>query len=671
MLSKIVFIISILILSNFNVYADEKFKHDIIPTATLFLPPDQLKLDFSPNGKYISYFGKYNKGASLLIVDSENSKNIIDSFNLEQGIYDYMWAYDSKHILYLQSKDNYKSNQLYIYNLETKNITLITLESKIKVKFFAKRVNTPHKILIGLKSLDQQYFDIYELNLLDYTKKLIMKNNKFFGFLIDNDLNIRIGMRENNKGEKEYFQLKNNKWIFLMKLTPQDIDNTKFLNFDTSGNNIYLLDGRGNGTVTLKLLNLNNRKLKLLAKDDKTDINILTVHPVTREVQAVVTEYDKAMYKLLDFSIKEDIEYLEKFNLGNLHIIHRSLDDKIWIVAFDSDIKPFKYYKYNRENKQIKFLLSSKSELEKYSLAPMNPVIIKSRDGLDLVSYLTLPNNTTVLSNKIYPNKPLPLVLLVHGGPNRRDRWGMNKEHQWLASRGYAVLSVNFRGSTGFGKSFQNAGNGEWGRKMQYDLIDAVNWAIKNKIADPKKIAIMGPSYGGYAVLAGLTFTPELFACGIDIAGPPDLIASLKNLPENYNFKGNKLEINIGPYKTQKQREKLIKQSPITYANNITKPLLIIQGAKDSIVKQTESDKMVEVMNKHNIPVIYALYKNENHNFCDPYSKISYHYITERFLAKHLGGRFEPLDDEVLNNPNLVLNGQTPSEELLENLLNK
>lgn len=670
MLIKILFIISIFVLSNFNVYAGKEFKHDIIPTATLFSPPDQFKLDFSPDGKYISYFGEYNKGASLLIVDSENSKNIIDAFNLEQGIYDYMWAYDSKHILYLQSKDNYKSNQLYIYDLETKNITLLTPESKIKVKFFARRVKTPHKILIGLKSLDQQYFDIYELNLLDYTQKLIMKNNKFSGFLIDNDFNIRIGIHENNKGEKEYFQLKNNKWTLLMKLTPQDIDNTQFLSFNISGNNIYLLDGRGKGTVTLKLLNLNNRKLRLLAKDDKVDINVLTVHPVTREVQAIVTEYDKAIYKLLDSSIKNDLEYLKKFNLGNLHIIHRSLDDKIWIIGFDNDIKPFKYYIYYRENKQIKFLLSTKSELDQYSLAPMNPVIIKSRDGLDLVSYLTLPNNIE-LSNKIYPNKPLPLILLVHGGPNRRDVWGMNKEHQWLASRGYAVLSVNFRGSTGFGKSFQNAGNGEWGRKMQYDLIDAVNWAIKNKIADPKKIAIMGPSYGGYAVLAGLTFTPELFACGVDIAGPPDLLAALRNLPENYNFKGNKLEINIGLYKTQKQKEKLIKQSPITYAHNITKPLLIIQGTNDSIVKQTESDKMVATMNKYNIPVIYALYKNESHSFCNSYSKISYHLMAERFLAKHLGGRFEPFDDEVLNNPNLVLNGQTPSEELLENLLNK
>jgi len=663
--TRIIFIIFILL--NFNVCADDKFKNNIIPVSALFSPPDQLKLSFSPDGKYISYFGEYNKGVDLLIVNSENPENVIASLDLTQGLYDYMWAYDNKHIVYLQSKDNQKTSQLYIYDLETKQTTLLISESEVKIKFFAKRINKPHKILIGLKSPEHQCFDIYELNLLDYTKKLIMKNDKFVSFLIDNDLNIRAGVHKNNKSEEEYFQFKNNKWIFLIKLTPEDVSNTRFHSFDANGSNIYLLDGRGKGAVVLKLLNLNNGKLKLLVKDDKADINILTMHPTTKKVQAVVAEYDKVTYKILDASIRKDIEYLKSLNLGNMHIMHRSLDDKIWIVGFDNDVKPFRYYKYNRENKKIKLLFSSKSELEKYSFAPMNPVIIKSRDGLDLVSYITLPNNIE-LSNK---NKPLPLVLLVHGGPNRRDKWGMNKEHQWLASRGYAVLSVNFRGSTGFGKSFQNAGNREWGRKMQNDLVDAVNWAIKNKIADPKKIAIMGASYGGYATLAGLTFTPELFACGVDIAGPPDLIAALKNLPKDYNFKKNPLETKIGPYKTKRQREKLIKYSPLTYANNITKPLLIIQGAKDVVVTQAESDKMVRAMNKYNIPVIYALYKNEGHSFCNPYSKISYHYIAERFLAKHLGGSFESLDNKILNKPNLSLNGSIPSEKLLEDLLNK
>ncbi|KJW03104.1 prolyl oligopeptidase family protein [Rickettsia endosymbiont of Ixodes pacificus] len=207
--------------------------------------------------------------------------------------------------------------------------------------------------------------------------------------------------------------------------------------------------------------------------------------------------------------------------------MHRTVDDKTWFVMFYSDTRPTKCYKYDRKNKEVKHLFARYKALEQYSLSPMNPVIIKSRDGLDLVSYITFPKNTE-LNKQIYPKNPLPLVLLVHDEPDQRDKWGMNTNHQWLANRGYAVLSVNFRGSEGFGKRFLSSGYGEWGQKMQDDLIDAVNWAIKNKIAEPKKIAIMGVGYGGYAALAGLTFTPELFACSVDIAGPPNL-ATISN----------------------------------------------------------------------------------------------------------------------------------------------
>jgi len=356
------------------------------------------------------------------------------------------------------------------------------------------------------------------------------------------------------------------------------------------------------------------------------------------------------------------LQFLKNLNLGELEIINRTIDDQTWFVIFYSDTSPTKYYKYDRKNKKVKYLFARYKALEQYSLSPMNPVIIKSRDGLDLVSYITLPNNIT-LSNKIYPKKPLPLVLLVHDGPDQRDKWGMNTKHQWLANRGYAVLSVNFRGSEGFGKKFLSSGYGEWGQKMQDDLVDAVNWAIKNKIADPKKIAIMGAGYGGYAALAGLTFTPELFACGVDIAGPPNLATI-----SNYFIQDARLDrLDKVKLSLLKTAEKLYQYSPLTHVTNITKPLFIMQGANDIRVPQTESDQMVEAMNKHNIPVIYTLYKDDNNES----NKLSFYAIAERFLAKHLEGRFEPFDDEVLNNSNLLLNGQAPSEELLEDLLNK
>ncbi|MFY9589967.1 alpha/beta fold hydrolase [Rickettsia endosymbiont of Halotydeus destructor] len=667
---KIIFVIICWIVILSTARANTSPKDIIIPREVLFSYPDKIKISFSPNGKYISYLGNNNEVLDLLIADSENLENIKAAIKVKTGVYDYIWAYDNQHILYLKDVNNDKNYRLYSYDLETNHTKLLTTEKGITAKIFAKRAtNKPYKILIGLKSSNQHYFDVYELNLLDHSKKLIMKNNKFSSFIFDNDLNIRLGIFINNKGEKEYFRLKNNQWLFLMRLSNEDIINTKFYDFDHTNNNIYLLDGRDNNTVTLKLLNLNTGVLKLLAKDKRVDINVLTSHPTIHEIQAIVTEYDKVEYKILDNSIKRDIKYLQNLNLGNIHIIHRTLDDQIWFIEFYSDVNPTKYYKYNRQKKQIKFLFCRKAELEKYRLAPMNPIIIKSRDGLNLVSYITFPNNMK-LSRKIYPNKPSSLVLLVHGGPAIRNSWGMNTEHQWLANRGYIVLSVNFRGSAGFGKDFLNSGNGEWGKKMQDDLIDAVNWAIKNKIADPRKIAIMGSSYGGYAALAGLTFTPNLFACGVDIAGPPDLLTALKNLSGDWKFEKYQAEMKIGPSETAEQREKLRHQSPLTYVKSITKPLLIIQGGKDSVIKQTESDRMVAAMVKYNKPIIYALYKDENHNFCNIYNNISYHIIIEQFLAKYLGGKTEPINYTYLGNPaNLLLNGKPPFKTLLIELL--
>ena len=326
----------------------------------------------------------------------------------------------------------------------------------------------------------------------------------------------------NEKGEKEYWRFIDNEWQLFTKIPLKDSYDTRFFNCNSPNNNAYLYDSRDRDNIAIKFLNLVNGKTELIAEDKKTDSYSFTSNPITNKVQAVITNYDKPKYRIIDNAIKDDIKFLETLNLGELEIMHRTVDDKTWFVMFYSDTRPTKYYKYDRKNKKVQYLFTRYKALEQYSLAPMNPIIIKSRDGLDLVSYITLPNNIP-LSNKIYPNNPVPLVLLVHDGPDQRDRWGMNTRHQWLANRSYAVLSVNFRGSEGFGKKFLSSGYGEWGQKMQDDLVDAVNWAIKNKIADPKKVAIMGTGYGGYAALAGLTFTPELFACGVDIAGPPNL----------------------------------------------------------------------------------------------------------------------------------------------------
>jgi dipeptidyl aminopeptidase/acylaminoacyl peptidase len=320
------------------------------------------------------------------------------------------------------------------------------------------------------------------------------------------------------------------------------------------------------------------------------------------------------------------------------------LDDSKWIIGAQTDQDPEKYYLYNKNDKSITFLFSSRSALEDYQLATMQPVIIKAHDGLDLISYLTLPPNTELNENG-RPVQPLPMVLDVHGGPWSRDRWEFTPRHQWLANRGYAVLTVNYRGSSGFGKEFLNAGNREWGGKMHTDLMDGLEWAKTEGIADPERIAIMGGSYGGYAVLWALVESGEHFAAGVGLTGPSNIVTLLEAVPPHLTGMADLFRVRVGDHTTTEGRKLLFSRSPISYPEKISTPLLIAQGANDVRVKRAESDQIVNALVERNIPVTYALFTNEGHGLRRPENRMAFHALTEAFLAQHLGGRHEPLGD--------------------------
>ncbi|MCA9432931.1 MAG: S9 family peptidase, partial [Candidatus Omnitrophica bacterium] len=316
-----------------------------------------------------------------------------------------------------------------------------------------------------------------------------------------------------------------------------------------------------------------------------------------------------------------------------------------WMVAYVMDDGPIRYYRYDRGEKKAHFLFTNRNELEKQPLVKMNPVIVKSRDGLNLVNYLSLPKGSDSDGDG-FPDQPLPMVLLVHGGPWARSEWGYDPEHQWLANRGYAVLDVNFRGSTGFGKDFANAGNMEWAGKMHDDLIDSVNWAVEKKIADPDKVAISGGSYGGYATLVGLTFTPGVFACGIDIVGPSNLITLLESIPPYWAPMIEMFTTRVGDHRTEEGKKFLTERSPLSKVDQIEDPLLIGQGANDPRVKQAEADQIVNAMEEKKIPVTYVLYPDEGHGFARPENRISFFAVMEAFLAEYLGGRYEAIGED-------------------------
>ena len=311
------------------------------------------------------------------------------------------------------------------------------------------------------------------------------------------------------------------------------------------------------------------------------------------------------------------------------------------------DTGPVRYYRYDRGTKKADFLFTNRRELEGKPLAKMHPIVIKSRDGMNLVSYLTLPSWTDPdLDGR--PAKPVPMVLFVHGGPWARDNWGYNPYHQWLANRGYAVLSVNFRGSTGFGKEFINASNFEWAGKMHDDLLDAVDWAIKPRASRARiKSASWAAATAAMQPLVGLTFTPDTFACGVDIVGPSNLLTLLNSIPPYWAPMVEVFTKRVGDHRTEDGKKLLTERSPLTYVDKIRKPLLIGQGANDPRVKQAESDQIVEAMKKRNIPVTYVLYPDEGHGFRRPENSKSFNAVAESFLAEHLGGRFEPMSEDL------------------------
>jgi dienelactone hydrolase len=412
---------------------------------------------------------------------------------------------------------------------------------------------------------------------------------------------------------------------------------------DDTGRTLYLIDSRERDTAALFALDFATKKARLLAEDPKSDIQGVLPDPRTHRPLAAIANFDRQRHIVLDKSVQPDEDYLKTVVPGADFALDSCTDDfKRCIASFVVSDGPIRFYLYDRAKRHAEFLFVHRPKLEGLKLATMHSRVIPARDGLQLVSYLSLPPGTDPDGDGI-PDHPLPTVLLVHGGPWGRDNWGYNRDHQWLASRGYAVLSVNFRGSTGMGKHFVNAANGEWAGKMHEDLLDALKWAERGAITDPAKIAIYGGSYGGYSALVGVTFTPDTFACGVDLFGPSNLVTLEQSIPPYWAPFLEQLTKRVGDFRTDDGQKLLLSRSPLSRANAITRPLLIAQGANDVRVKQAESDQIVKAMQAKGIPVTYVLFSDEGHGFARPENEKAIDAVAETFLAQCLGGTYEPV----------------------------
>ncbi len=619
----------------------------LIPREVLFGNPERAGVTISPDGTRLAWRAPVDGVMNVWVApvgDLAAAKAV--THDKSRGVRIYFWARTSQHVVYLQDRGGDENWRVYVVDLASGEEKDLTPFEGVQARIEAVSPRTPDEILIALNDRDPQLHDLHRVNLRTGERKLVLQNEGYAGFSVDDDYRVRLAQRFLPDGGAEILKAaEGGAFAPFAAIPAADSLTTAPFGFDKSGDVVYMVDSRDRDTAALTKTDLATGKSEVLHVDPRADVADVIIHPTERTLQAVATNYLREEWKVLDPSIAADFETLAKVTRGEFAITGRTLDDKLWTVAFVQDAGPVTYYLYDRASRKATYLFSNRPALEGLPLVPMHARTIPARDGLELVSYLSLPPGSDPDADGV-PAQPVPMVLFVHGGPWSRDVWGFNSYHQWLANRGYAVLAVNFRASTGFGKAFLNAGNREWAGKMHDDLLDAVDWAVAKKIADPKKVAIMGGSYGGYATLVGLTFTPEKFAAGVDIVGPSSLATLLESIPPYWAPILSVFKQRMGELDTEEGRKFLDARSPLFKADKIQRPLLIGQGANDPRVKQAESDQIVAAMKTKQIPVTYVLFPDEGHGFARPQNSKAFNAVTEAFLAQHLGGRFEPIGDD-------------------------
>lgn len=621
----------------------------LIARKDIFGNPTRAAPALSPDGKYIAYIAPRDGVLNVFVAPSNNIGDARPiTADRKRGIRQFFWAQNSAQLLYTQDEAGDENWRIHVVDVATARDTVISPSGKVQGQIIATSVTRPDEILIGINDRNPQNHDVYHHNLKTGEQKLVFKNEEGYStFAADDSLALRILTKQTPAGGMDIFKRDaTGKLTLLSRISPEDALTTQLVGFDVAGTTLYAIDSRGRDKAMLASIDPDTGASKPLAGSDRADVSDTLVQPATRKVQAVEIEYLRNEWQPIDPAIKADLDFIDANARGQWKVTSRSQDDRLWTVQVDRITEPVAFWLYDRGAKQFTKLFSARPNLEGAPLSPMYPVEIKARDGLTLVSYVSLPRSADRNSTG-KPAKPLPMVLWVHGGPWARDSFGYNAVHQWLANRGYAVLSVNYRASTGFGKKFINVADMQFAGTMHDDLIDAVQWAIDNGIAQKDKVAIMGGSYGGYATLVGMTFTPDTFACGVDIVGPSNLVTLIESFPPYWQpFMEGSWYKHVGDPRTEQGKKFLLTRSPITKVDQIKRPLLIGQGANDPRVTQKESDQIVAAMNARKIPVTYVLYADEGHGFARPENRISFFAIAENFLSTCLGGSAQPIGDD-------------------------
>jgi len=631
----------------------------IIPRDTLYGPGQFMRVRMSPDGQYLASIrpveldGKilYNIFIAPLDKSMELSNSVLPKPVERMPIYS--WTLNPGYMVYTRDLNGNENDQLFLVNLKDKTEQNLTQDLNVKVRGVRFNRSKPNLIYFSSNARDSKYFDYYVLDVTEKEPRLLFENKEAFLFVLFNDKDQpRFAYKYNEQGGMDTFiySEKLSKWDLFKSIAFDYVPGFAVVSYDNAVDTLYYLDGESSDTGSLHSLNLSSRTQKTIVKSPKTQIGgVITSFDGTGGPLAYEVEFEKSEYVALNSKFKSELKslYSQLPKGTEFSIVSQTPKDDKWLLAINSDRSSIHYYSWDRLQLEANFLFSMKPDLDKQPLVPMNPLVIKSRDGLNLVSYLTLPpgyewdpKNKSIKGN---PN-PLPIILDVHGGPWARDSWGMSPTHQLYANRGYAVLSVNFRGSTGFGQAFERAGFGEWGAKMHDDLIDSVNWAIAQGIADEYKVVISGGSYGGYATLVGLTFTPDVFAAGINTVGVANLVTMQQSIPSYWKpFRANSIRRMGADVETEEGRAFLWSRSPLSKVHKIKRPLLIGHGDNDQRVRLEEATQITEAMIKLKLPVTLVRFSDEGHGFARPENSATFTGIEENFLVPILGGRSEPI----------------------------
>jgi dipeptidyl aminopeptidase/acylaminoacyl peptidase len=611
----------------------------LVARRVFFSDPDYQNVQISPDGASLAYVAPLDGVRNLFVAplaDPQAGRPVSHAIDRDIGRY-FRWAYDNRHLIYFQDHDGDENWRASSVDLASGATILLSPEHDAKAWLQELDPRFPEEALLTHNARDKRFSDLHRVNLVSGASELVYENNEYVELVTDSHFRLRLGLRYAKDGTAEILErAADGSWAPFTTVPIGDLDGTDLLDFSDDGNTLYLIDTRGRDRAAFAAIDMTTRQEKVLAEDTEADIT--RVFFCDRIPLAARAMKDRARWHALDPETARDLALLAGDSRSDIDFLTGSLGNHKTTAYFERDTASGEYVLLDHDAGAVRPLYMQRKALAGLALHPLEPVVMRARDGLALNGYLTKPAAAG--------SGGAPLILLIHGGPYARDEWGFNSTHQWLANRGYAVLSVNYRGSTGFGKAFVTAADHEWGGRMHDDLIDALDWAIAQGIADPARVGFFGGSYGGYSALMAATKTPERFTCIVDLFGISNLITFMKTIPPYWGPWFSVWKNRLGDPDTEAGRAFLEDRSPLNHIERATKPILIAQGMKDVRVVPAESEQMVAALAKKGVPVTYITFPDEGHGFVRPENRLAFCAVAEAFLAKHLGGRYQPVGDD-------------------------